>query len=75
MVLLHLIVIVNFVLAGQHVSVYSDETTKEIAKAVQEVAKTTATTIELSGKVGAFMARIIGGPIEEMSGMMYSPRK
>lgn len=42
----------------------------ESAKAVQEVAKTTNTAIEATEKLGSFVSRIIGEPIDEVVGML-----
>lgn len=48
----------------------SDETAKEGAKAVQESAKATVTLAELAGKAGAFVAKVIGGPMEQVGEML-----
>src|SRR5713226_5859482 len=42
----------------------------EIAKAAQEVAKTTRTGIEAAHGFGAFLARVFGEPIETAVGMI-----
>lgn len=51
----------------------SEESAKEAAKAVQEAAKTTGTIAELAGKAGAFVGRIIGGPMEQV-GEIFTDR-
>jgi hypothetical protein len=43
------------------------EGTKEIAKAVQEVAKTTQSAIEVTKDAGSFIGRFLDGPLTQMS--------
>jgi hypothetical protein len=47
----------------------SDEIT-ESAKATQEIAKTTGKAIEAAEKMGSFISRIIGEPLDAISGMV-----
>ena len=42
----------------------------ETAKATQEVAKTTTKAIEAVNKVGSFLSKALGEPIEEAIGMI-----
>ncbi len=42
----------------------------EESKAIQEVAKTTSKAIEASEKLGAFLSRVFGEPIETTVGML-----
>lgn len=42
----------------------------EEAKAVQEIAKTTKAALPLAEKFGAFVARVIGGPLEQGMGIV-----
>lgn len=49
--------------------------TDEMAKAVQEVAKTTRTLAEITGKVGAFVAQIIGPASIQIGGILEDEAK
>jgi hypothetical protein len=42
----------------------------ESAKAVQEVAKTTGKALDAARGVGAFFAKIVGGPLEQTAGLL-----
>ena len=42
----------------------------ETAKATQEIAKTTRKALEVSEKVGSFVAKVIGQPLESAVGML-----
>lgn len=42
----------------------------ESAKAIQEVAKATQKGIDVSEKLGGFLAKVFGGPMEELAGMV-----
>ena len=45
------------------------EVASESAKAVQEAAKFGSKVLEVASELGAFVARVIGGPLEEASGI------
>ena len=47
----------------------------EEAKAVQEVAKTTGQSVQLIEKIGSFVARVMGEPIEASVGMLSDTLK
>lgn len=47
-----------------------NEQLAEVAKATQEVAKTGRAAIEASGKIGAFLAKVLGEPIEQAVGLL-----
>ncbi|CAN7771394.1 Abi-alpha family protein [Caballeronia sp. LjRoot31] len=47
------------------------DTTTEVAKATQEVAKTTAITVQAVEKLGAFLSRFIGAPLDTVSGIVH----
>jgi hypothetical protein len=47
-----------------------DDTTKEIAKATQEVAKTVREGLRATEKLGAFAARLVREPIESLVGIL-----
>jgi hypothetical protein len=47
-----------------------NEEIKESAKAIQEIAKTTNTGIEVVERLGSFVSRIIKEPLDEASGMI-----
>ena len=49
---------------------YSDETTKEAAKAVQETAKAVQPITELAAKAAGFVGKVIGGPCEQLGGII-----
>src|SRR4051812_21658114 len=47
----------------------SDEIS-ETAKATQEVAKTTGKALDVAEKFGRYLSRLVGEPLEEVSGMV-----
>ncbi|MFQ2194408.1 Abi-alpha family protein [Aeromonas jandaei] len=51
------------------------ETTKEIAKATQEVAKTVSRGLDVSRDMGRFVSKFISGPIEEGMGIIEDKLK
>ncbi|MDM5088395.1 hypothetical protein OB947_05615 [Aeromonas bestiarum] len=46
------------------------ESIKEVAKATQEVAKTTSQAITASQEVGSFLSKFISGPLEQYKGIV-----